>query len=96
MEQLTGLRLHALVSRGRTQGGPYRRSVPVHVEVGFIDGGHLHQGRKRLQHAVDLCILLYVSAKRSGMAGRRKWPAGKVCSPCAAAGPSGRRYWRAA
>ncbi len=84
-----GLRLHALVQQvGRAQGRPIQALGARHVQVGFVDGGHLHQGRERLQHIVDLVRVVAV-AVRDGR--RRKWLAGTAYTPCAAAGPSGRR-----
>ena len=59
-----GLRLHALVQQvRRAQGRPIQALGARHVEVGFVDGGHLHQGRERLQHLVDLVRVVAVALR---------------------------------
>ena len=63
MEQLSCVaRLHRVVQQVR---GAQRRAVQAlgagHVEIGFVDRGHLHQRREAAQHLEDLAGVLAVA-----------------------------------
>ena len=65
-------RLHALVQQvGGAQGRAVQAFGAGHIEVGLVDGGHLHQRREGLQHVVDLvrafAVALGVAVDEDGM-----------------------------
>ena len=47
----------------RAEGRPVQALGPGHIEVRFVDGGHLYNRRKRAQHLVNLARVLAVALR---------------------------------